>query len=95
MNIQERIEEIKKKYDIPFGTEPKNRLHEDNDIALLMLLHPFINDNFGIIGGADHDIIYLNVNEDKLMEAPDDVIHDMIALGGFYSEEFDGICRFV
>lgn len=97
MDMLERFESVQEKYNITHDTAPLVApLHDDNHIALFMILSPFkYYETDGIIDGADHDIIYLNINKEKLMEASDEIIHDIIVYGGFYSEEYDAICRFV
>lgn len=49
-----------------------------------------------MIGGAEHDIIFLTVNEDALARvATDDDIRDLAACGVFISQEYGGLCMFV
>ena len=42
-----------------------NKLAEQKDLCALIYISKLFSDNKYIIGGADHDIIFLNVNKQK------------------------------
>lgn len=49
-----------------------------------------------VINGADHDIIFLNIDMEKLNEvATEEDIKKLIHLGAFYNEEYGCITKFV
>lgn len=96
LTLEERFEQFEGDY-IKFEDIAKP-LHRRADIcAFLMLdsLCPPEDKGRDIIGGAEHDAIYLDVDVDTLAESiTDEQIRDLVRCGVMYDSENDGLMMF-
>lgn len=71
-------------------------LHPRPDVCAFLLLHAICPGSNDIIGGAEHDIIFLNVDEEELNEAATvENIVTLVRCGVVYSNEYGCLAMFV
>jgi hypothetical protein len=97
----EEIKELFAKYESSYGDDapkyedikPERILNKEHDVHAMILLTQLSNGR--VIGGADHDIIYLSHINDIAENATEEDILDLIRLGIFNSSEYECLCMFV
>ena len=97
MNVIEKFQELEDNYpnNLKFKDIP-NKMTQREDLHVFLLLDRLLPSDFEIVGGADHDIIYLGVDVEALEKvATDRDIEELYACGVFYSKEYDCLCIFV
>ena len=99
-NLGEVFEEIEEKYQydyLKFDRVVKNRLHPLHDICGLLLLYKLVPSiSYSIIIAAEHDVVYLDVDCDKLVEAAmEEDLVDLIRCGVHYDSESGSLAMFV
>lgn len=96
MNLQEEFD----KYDGEYSEFERieNKLSNHPDIHAFILLNRLMptEENEDIISGADHDIIYLNVDLDKLAEVvkPEEVL-ELVRCGVWYNTDCESLSMWV
>lgn len=73
-----------------------NKLSTRPDLHAFLLLTSLVPNTSDIIGGAEHDIVYLNVDVEKFLAvATKDHLIELHRCGVLYSDEHEGFYMFV
>lgn len=70
-----------------------NKKSNRSDLCAFMILDELFPANTDIVCGANHDIIYLELDEDQICTLTDEVIHDLVRCGVSIDE--NGLYMFV
>jgi len=93
------LSEVFEKYDDDFleFDRVENKLHPRPDLCGFLLLDKLVpNPGNDIVGGAEHDEIYLIVDCDKLTEVATELdILTLIRCGIRYIKDYDSLAMFV
>lgn len=74
----------------------ENKRHNRQDLCVFLILDELLPGNSNIVSGADHDIIWLGVNCEKLSEvATEDDILELRRCGVSYDNHNDCLTMFV
>lgn len=96
MTLQERFEQANEFYLKARQEDVAPQMTSRKDIAAFCLLDRLIPGDKDLIGGADHDIVFLDVDLDKLNEnASDDDIECLVRCGVHYDSETESLAVFV
>ena len=97
INVAETFNEIQEAYawkDLDFD-KVEVKLHARRDLAFIFL-DKLVPGKGDMVSGADHDIIFLDVEEDDLAKvATKEDILQLVRSGVFWSDEHDCIAMFV
>lgn len=93
--VIEKFAQYSDSFDTGFDTI-KNPLHPVKDICGLLMLAALLPGAYCGIAGADHDVIYLEADIDKLaIVATPEIIRDLVCCGIFWSDEYNSLIKFV
>lgn len=100
MTVKEMIEkfdEFSESFDKSMEFDAiENPLHPAKDICGLLMLAALLPGARYGIAGADHDVIYLEADVDKLAKvATPEIIRDLVRCGIVWSDEYDSLIKFV
>jgi hypothetical protein len=95
INVNERFSDLNDENFLKFE-KIDNKLHHRKDICAFLYLDRMLPSANDIIGGACHDQIYFDVDDDALAQiATDDDVIYLLRCGVFWSTDVDGLAMFV
>ena len=94
LTLHERFEQFESEY-LRFD-RVETKLSKRADLHAFILLDQLVPQSIDMIAGADHDVIYLEVEPSQLEKvATDDHILDLYRCGVHFSTEYDCLVMFV
>jgi hypothetical protein len=93
MNLQEIFEEYNDEY-LSFE-KVENKRSQRPDLHAFLLLDELFPSDRDIVSAAEHDEIYLDIEEDQLEKLTKEQILELVRCGIIFDSEYGCLCSFV